>query len=92
MSVEISLLIGQQLFITFHLQLRSLTAKADPGAGPASEVGACVADRARPVGVATGMVDILRFTGVGRAEGRRAFTCCDRQLPAEGVRGPAEGF
>jgi len=32
------------------------------------------------VGVATGMEDILRLTGVGRAEGRR-----DLQPPAEGV-------
>lgn len=48
-------------------------------AGSKSKVGGGL------VGVATGMPDILRLTGVGRAEGRRAFT--------EGVRGTEEiGF
>lgn len=57
-----------------------------------SEVGGGLVGRSWLVGVATGMADILRLTGVGRVEGRRGFTCNDLQLPAEGVRGPAEGF
>lgn len=67
-------------------------AKADPGAGSESEVGGGLVGRVWLVGVATGMADILRLTGVGRAVGRRAFTCIDLQVPAEGVRGPAEVF
>ena len=39
-----------------------------------------------------GTANVLRLTGVGRAEGRRALTCGALQAPAEGVRGPADGF
>lgn len=55
--------------------------KADPGG---------LVGRLWLVGVARGMADILRLTGVGRAVGRLAFTCTDLQLPAEGVIGAVE--
>lgn len=56
-----------------------------------SEVGGTgLVSRVWLVGV--GMADTLRLTGVGRAEGRRAFICSDLTPPAEGVKGPAEGF
>lgn len=48
--------------------------------------------RVWPVGVGAGIADNLRFTGVGSAEGRLAFSCNDVQLPAEGVRGPADSL
>ena len=40
--------------------------------------------------VRAGKADILRLTGVGRAEGRRALTCSDLQLLTDGVGVPAD--
>lgn len=44
------------------------------------------------VGVATGIVDVLSRTGVGRADGRPVLICKGLYKPVEGVRGPAELF
>lgn len=44
------------------------------------------------VGVETETVDILRLTGVGRADGRPVLACNGLRMPVEGVRGAAEGF
>lgn len=59
------------------------------GVWPESDFSCDLAVRLWFVGVATGMVDILRFTGVGRAVGRTALACSGRQRPEEGVDGVA---
>lgn len=64
----------------------------DPGAGSESGVGGGFEGLVELVGVATGMVDILRLTGVGSADGRRALACSALQPPTGGVKGPAVGF
>lgn len=79
-------------FISSHLQIISVLIKAESGAGSESGVGNVLIGWGWLVGVAAGMADILRFTGVGSAEGRLAFTCTDLMLPEDGVRGHAEGF
>lgn len=64
----------------------------DPGARSESEVGGGFEGLVGLVGVATGMVDTLRLTGVGSADGRRALACSTLQPPTGGVEGPAAGF
>ena len=75
--------------LSFHLQLLSILSAL--GAVSVSEVGGGLAGRFL-VGVGVGIADILCLSGVGRAEGRRAFICRDLLPPAQGVRGPAVGF
>lgn len=70
-----------------QLYLQLFVIDVAKGAGLESDLRCDLEVRFGFVGVATGRVDILRFTGVGRQVGRTALACSGRQRPAEGVDG-----
>lgn len=83
----------RQQFKELYLQPGSLPAELDSSGGrSASDLSGAFGSLGWLVGVATGMVDVLRRTGVGREDGRPGLNCSGLFMPVEGVRGAAELF